>query len=44
MIRLPNTQVVNVPIYSISGVCMNKDRYSLPKGIYIQGGKKFVVK
>ena len=39
-----NTQVVNAPIYSISGVRMNKDRHSLPKGIYIQGGKKFVVK
>lgn len=30
------------PIYSISGICMNQDFNSLPKGIYIIGGKKMV--
>lgn len=31
-------------IYSLSGVNVGTDRTSLPAGIYIQGGKKFVVK
>ena len=30
------------PIYSISGIRMNHDFNSLPKGIYIIGGKKMV--
>lgn len=31
-------------IYSLSGINVGTDRTSLPAGIYIQGGKKFVVK
>ena len=33
----------DAPIYSLNGVRMNS-KNNLPKGIYIQGGKKFVVK
>lgn len=32
----------NVPIYNLQGIRMNGK--NLPKGIYIQGGKKFIVK
>lgn len=39
-----NTQnTANAPIYSLNGVRMNS-KNNLPKGVYIQGGKKFVVK
>jgi len=34
----------NAPIYSIDGRKMNANRQSLGKGIYIQNGKKFIVK
>ena len=30
------------PVYSISGIRMNSNISSLPKGIYIIGGKKMV--
>ncbi len=33
----------DAPIYSLNGVRMNS-KNNLPKGVYIQGGKKFVVK
>lgn len=32
------------PIYSVSGVRMNGDANSLPKGLYIVGGKKVIIK
>lgn len=39
-----NTQnTADAPIYSLNGVRMNS-KNNLPKGVYIQGGKKFVVK
>lgn len=39
-----NTQnTANAPIYSLNGVRMSS-KNNLPKGVYIQGGKKFVVK
>lgn len=39
-----NTQnTTNAPIYSLNGVRMSS-KNNLPKGVYIQGGKKFVVK
>ena len=38
-----DTESSNLPIYNQQGVRM-KDVDSLPSGIYIQGGKKFVVK
>lgn len=34
----------NAPIYSIGGVRVNTDKKSLQKGVYIQNGRKFVVK
>lgn len=39
-----NTQnTTDAPIYSLNGVRMSS-KHNLPKGVYIQGGKKFVVK
>ena len=38
-----DTESSNLPIYNLQGVRM-KDVDNLPSGIYIQGGKKFVVK
>lgn len=39
-----NTQnTADAPIYSLNGVRMSS-KNNLPKGVYIQGGKKFVVK
>ena len=39
-----NTQnTADAPIYSLNGVRMSS-KHNLPKGVYIQGGKKFVVK
>ena len=38
-----DTESSNLPIYNLQGVRM-KDMDNLPSGIYIQGGKKFVVK
>ena len=39
-----NTQnTADAPIFSLNGVRMNS-KNNLPKGVYIQGGKKFVVK
>lgn len=32
------------PVYSISGVNVGNDKASLPKGLYISNGKKFVIK
>jgi hypothetical protein len=37
-----STNDANAPVYSISGVRVNKT--NLPAGIYIQNGKKFIVK
>ena len=34
----------NAPIYNLQGVLMDCSKESLPKGIYIQNGKKFLVK
>lgn len=31
------------PVYTLSGVMMGKSTANLPKGVYIKGGKKFVV-
>lgn len=33
----------NAPVYTLSGVMMGKSTADLPKGVYIKGGKKFVV-
>lgn len=38
-----DTESSNLPIYNLQGVRM-KDVDNLPSGIYIQGGKKFIVK
>ncbi len=38
-----DTESSNLPIYNLQGVRM-KDADNLPSGIYIQGGKKFIVK
>ena len=38
-----DTESSNLPVYNLQGVRM-KDADNLPSGIYIQGGKKFVVK
>ena len=38
-----DTESSNLPVYNLQGVRM-KDMDNLPSGIYIQGGKKFVVK
>ena len=38
-----DTESSNLPIYNLQGVRM-KDMDNLPSGIYIQGGKKFVIK
>ena len=39
-----NNARVAVPIYGLQGQQMKERREHLPAGIYIQGGKKFVVK
>ena len=38
-----DTESSNLPVYNLQGVRM-KDMDNLPSGIYIQGGKKFIVK
>ena len=38
-----DTESSNLPVYNLQGVRM-KDADNLPSGIYIQGGKKFIVK
>ena len=38
-----DTETSDLPIYNLQGVRM-KDMDNLPSGIYIQGGKKFIVK
>ena len=40
----PDAGDYNLPIYNLQGTRMTGDRENLPTGIYIQGGKKFVVK
>lgn len=34
----------NAPIYNLQGILMDCSKESLPKGIYLQNGKKFLVK
>ena len=41
---IPDAEDKNLPIYNLQGARMTGDRENLPTGIYIQGGKKFVVK
>lgn len=42
--HLEAQKATNATIYSLSGTSFGTDRTSLPAGIYIQGGKKFIVK
>ena len=40
---VPDAESSDLPVYNLQGVLM-KDVDNLPGGIYIQGGKKFMVK
>ena len=38
------TEYETTPIYNLQGVQMKEGRENLPAGIYIQGGKKMIVR
>ena len=40
----PDAEEKNLPIYNLQGTRMTEEKENLPTGIYIQGGKKIVVK
>ena len=39
-----DTHNTTAPIYTLQGVQVKEEKEALPAGIYIQGGKKFIVK
>ena len=36
--------IINENVYNLSGQCVGNSLEGLPKGIYIKGGKKFIVR